>query len=154
MISLVVRSRMIMLERRNKTQITLSEIQFRSRAILSKIPLSLKSGIWARFFSSLHTIMKLLTQQILKLFRKVWDQMDERDPLIICKFFHPASVRTWYPTEYDEESQIFFGYVVWIENEWWSFTLEELESFKDRIGLWIERDKFFCPCRFSELVGT
>lgn len=79
--------------------------------------------------------------------------MDERDPLIICKFFHPASVRTWYPTEYDEESQIFFGYVVWIENERGSFSLEELESFKDQFGLRVERDKFFWPRKFSELGG-
>lgn len=97
--------------------------------------------------------MKLLTQQILADFRKVWDQMSESDPVIICKFFHPASVRTRFPTEFDEEDQIFFGYVVGLENEWWSFSLDELQSFRDRIGLGIERDKFFRPCRFSELEG-
>ncbi len=44
--------------------------------------------------------------------------MSESDPVIICKFFHPASVRTRFPTEFDEEDQIFFGYVVGLENEW------------------------------------
>jgi hypothetical protein len=28
-----------------------------------------------------------------------------------------------------------------------------LQSFRDRFGLGIERDKFFRPCRFSELEG-
>ena len=97
--------------------------------------------------------MKLLTQQILADFRKVWDQMNVSDPVIICKFFHPASVRTRFPTEFDEEDQIFFGYVVGLENERWSFSLDELQSFRDRFGLGIERDKFFRPCRFSELEG-
>ncbi|WP_421795369.1 DUF2958 domain-containing protein [Haliscomenobacter sp.] len=97
--------------------------------------------------------MKLLTKEILAKFRKVGDQSNERDPQIICKFFHPASVRTRYPTEYDEESQIFFGYVIGIENERGTFSLHELESFRDRFGLGIERDKFFRPCRFSELAS-
>jgi hypothetical protein len=97
--------------------------------------------------------MKLLTKEILADFRKVWNQMQESDPKIICKFFHASSVRTRYPTEYDEEEQIFFGYVVGIENERWSFSLHELESFRDRLWLGIERDRFFRPCRFSELVS-
>lgn len=64
-----------------------------------------------------NTTMKLLTQEILADFRKVGNQMQEADPILICKFFHPASVRTRYPTEYDEESGIFYGYVIGIENE-------------------------------------
>jgi hypothetical protein len=64
-----------------------------------------------------HTTMKLLTQQILADFRKVGNQMNEADPILLCKFFHPNSVRTRYPTEFDEESRIFFGYVIGIEDE-------------------------------------
>lgn len=64
-----------------------------------------------------HTTMKLLTQEILKDFRRIGDQSDVADPIIVCKFFHAASVRTRYPTEFNEEDGVFFGFVIGIENE-------------------------------------
>lgn len=55
--------------------------------------------------------MKLITKEILELFRKHQDQSSNKNPLVICKFFNPTGAGTWYATEYNEETGIFFGYV-------------------------------------------
>lgn len=46
---------------------------------------------------------KLLTKAILQKFEKVGDQSDQKDPLIICKFFDPCSQRTRFAAEFDPE---------------------------------------------------
>jgi hypothetical protein len=56
--------------------------------------------------------MKLLTKELLKQFAKVGCQEDNPDPLVVCKYFYPAGIRTWYATEYDPETRLFYGYVV------------------------------------------
>ena len=95
--------------------------------------------------------MKLLTKSIEQNFAKVWDQSKEKDPLVICKFFDPCWSRTWFATEYNPTDGIFFWFVVGLFPEWWAFSLDELESHKWPLGIWIERDRFFDPSRFSEL---
>lgn len=98
--------------------------------------------------------MKLLTKEVLDLFKKTGDQSREADPIIVAKFFNPAWAGTWYAAEYDEENQIFFGYVSIFNDyndEWGSFALSDLTEFRGRFGLGIERDIHFEPQRFSEL---
>lgn len=98
--------------------------------------------------------MKLLTKEVLDLFKKTGDQSREADPIIVAKFFNPAWAGTWYASEYDPVTGIFFGYVSifgdW-NDEWGDFPLEELESFRGKFGLGIERDIHFEPKRFSEI---
>lgn len=98
--------------------------------------------------------MKLLTKPLLKYFQKIGNQSENADPLVICKFFNPTGAGTWYATEFDEENGIFFGYVSifgdW-NDEWGNFALSELESFRWKFGLGIERDIHFDPKQFSEL---
>lgn len=98
--------------------------------------------------------MKLLTKQLLNRFEKVGSQALEQDPLVICKFFNSGGAGTWYATEYNAETQIFFGYVSifgdW-NDEWGTFSLEELQNFKGFLGLGIERDFYFTEKRFSQL---
>ena len=95
--------------------------------------------------------MMLLTKSILKKFEKVWDQSSNKDPIVICKFFDPCSHRTRYATEYNPEDRIFFGYVEGHFPERWTFSLDELEDYRWPLGIWIERDRRFDPCKFSEL---
>jgi hypothetical protein len=99
--------------------------------------------------------MKLLTKAILKRFEQVGSQDDEKDPLIIVKFFNPVGAGTWFATEYNPETRIFFGYVSifgdW-NDEWGTFSLDELKSVKGMFGLGIERDLHFGEKRFSEVV--
>lgn len=94
---------------------------------------------------------KFLTKEILNDFRKVWDQRNASDPIVVCKYFDPCSQRTWYATEYEERGNICFGYVVWIEGERGYFSLDELRDYKWPLGIGIERDAHFKKCRFSEL---
>ena len=90
--------------------------------------------------------MKLITKQLEKRFSQVGSQADAQDPLILAKFFNPAGAGTWYATEYDPKTRLFFGYVSifgdW-NDEWGYFSLDELQSYRGRFGLGIERDLYF-----------
>jgi hypothetical protein len=97
----------------------------------------------------------LLTKELEKRFAKVGSQENEKDPIIIAKFFNPTGAGTWYATEYDPETRCFFGYVSifgdW-NDEWGTFSLDELQSFKGQLGLGIERDLYFQEKKASEVI--
>lgn len=99
--------------------------------------------------------MQLLTKGLLQRFEKIGRQEDSKDPLVIAKFFNPTGAGTWYATEYDPETKEFFGYVSifgdW-NDEWGSFSLEELENYRGKFSLGIERDLYFDEKRISEVV--
>ena len=90
--------------------------------------------------------MKLMTKQLEKRFAQVGSQENNKDPLVIAKFFNPTGAGTWYATEYDPIDRVFFGYVYlfgdW-NDEWGSFSLDELANYKGKFGLGIERDLYF-----------
>ena len=90
--------------------------------------------------------MKLMTKELEKRFAKVGSQENIKNPIVIAKFFNPSGAGTWLATEYNPQDKIFFGYVSIHGNycdEWGSFSLAELENFKGRVGLGIERDLYF-----------
>tara|TARA_R110002012_G_scaffold124141_2_gene275035 strand:- start:174 stop:485 length:312 start_codon:yes stop_codon:yes gene_type:complete len=89
--------------------------------------------------------MKLLTKAILDKFEKVGSQEEVKDPVVIAKFFTPWSHWTWFATEYDPDSKLFFGLVEGHENEWGYFSFDELASLKGPFNLGIERDMMFDP---------
>ncbi|MFC1711175.1 DUF2958 domain-containing protein [Patescibacteria group bacterium] len=99
--------------------------------------------------------MQLITKALEKRFTKVGRQEDKKDPVVIAKFFNPAGAGTWYATEYDPIEKIFFGYVSifgdW-NDEWGYFSLKELEDYRGRFGLGIERDLYFDECLASKIV--
>jgi hypothetical protein len=89
--------------------------------------------------------MKLLTKELLRKLPPLGSTADlsaDRIP-VICKFFYPAGIGTWYIAEYDPENRIFFGLCCLQEAELGSVSLDELEAFRDRWGLGIERDLYF-----------
>jgi len=98
--------------------------------------------------------MKLLTKELLERFNQIGRQEEVKDPLVVAKFFNPTGAGTWYATEYEPESKMFFGYVSifgdW-NDEWGYFSLEELESLKGPFGLGIERDLYFVSKPFSQI---
>jgi hypothetical protein len=69
----------------------------------------------------------------------------------LVKFFTPDAKWTWYASEYDPSAQIFFGYVIGLEDELGYFSLEELEQARGPLGLPIERDEHFEPTSLEEL---
>ena len=91
--------------------------------------------------------MKLLTKEIIsKLERRGHGNEFKLTDPIIAKFFNPMGSGTWYVMEGEKQSNgdwFFYGFVDWLEKEWGSFSLNELESAKLPFGLGIERDRHF-----------
>ena len=101
--------------------------------------------------------MKLMTKALEKRFAQVGCQESVKDPIVIAKFFYPAGSATWYATEYDPKSRVFFGYVSLFgdyNDEWGSFSLAELESFTGRFGLGIERDLWWQEMPASQAIAS
>jgi hypothetical protein len=90
--------------------------------------------------------MTLLTQEIRRRLPKLYSQEHVRDPLVLAKFFTPDSSGTWYATEFDG-ADTFFGLVDGLERELGYFSLRELETARGPLGLPVERDRWWTPCR-------
>lgn len=97
--------------------------------------------------------MKLLTKAIEARFKSVGVQDGKGDQaVVIAKFFYPAGAATWYATEYDPTDRLFFGFVTGLgHDELGTFSLDELEGFRGRFGLRIERDRFFSECTVGDI---
>ena len=97
--------------------------------------------------------MKLLTEELEARFKEVGSQEQEKDPIVVAKFFNASGAGTWWATEYNAKDKIFFGYVSIFgdhNDEWGNFSLEELQSIKGFGGLGIERDLYCGEKRISE----
>ncbi len=94
--------------------------------------------------------MKLLTKALRQKLPKLYTTEDQKDPLVICKFFTPDADWTWYATEFDG-TDTFFGYVDGHFPELGYFSLAELESVRGKLSLPVERDIGFKPCRLSKI---
>ena len=92
--------------------------------------------------------MKLLTEELIKEFQKQGDtsNKDPKEVKIIAKYFNPTGAGTWFATEYDPIDRVFFGYANLGDPEMaelGTFSLDELQSYKGKFGLGIERDLHF-----------
>jgi hypothetical protein len=107
--------------------------------------------------------VELLTEEVKKQLPPLYSQQSEKDPLVVCKFFHPLSFWTWYAIEgspvdedgyYDTENEkvdfLFFGWVYGDFPELGYFSLSEMEAINVG-GLGMERDLHFTPKRLSEV---
>lgn len=94
--------------------------------------------------------MKLLTQALRKKLPPLGATDEDPDPMVIAKFFYPDFHWTWYAIEFDGED-IFYGYVDGEFPELGSFSLSELQNTRGKLGCRIERDRYFRPCRLSEV---
>ena len=97
--------------------------------------------------------MELLTKQLEKRFAEIGSQENDKNPIVVAKFFNASGAGYWYATEYNPETKVFFGYVSIfgdINDEWGNFSLEELQNYKGSFGLGIERDTFCGEKRISE----
>jgi hypothetical protein len=99
--------------------------------------------------------MKLLTEALEKRFAQVGSQAECKDPIIVAKFFNPTGASIWYASEYDPKTRTFFGYVSifgdW-NDEWGYFSLDELQSYRGKFGLGIERDLYFPKQPSSKVI--
>src|SRR3990172_8370521 len=86
--------------------------------------------------------MKLMPKELERRFAEVSHQ-EGKSAIVIAKFFDPCSQWTWFATEFDPETQTFFGLVRGFEVEGGYFSLDELESAKGPLGIGIERDLYW-----------
>lgn len=98
--------------------------------------------------------MELLTAELRAKLPRLYAQDNVPDPIVYVKFFTPDSSWTWFVTEGESDGDDFrfFGYVVGFEREWGYFVLSELATTRGPRGLPIERDLYFEPKAFSELI--
>lgn len=102
--------------------------------------------------------MKLMTKDLIKRFPRLrqTSNIPPEKVQIVAKFFYPRGAATWYATEYDPEERLFFGFVNLGDPhcaELGYFSLDELEQFRDRYGIGIERDLYFRKHFLSEVLG-
>jgi hypothetical protein len=82
---------------------------------------------------------------------ELYSTENESDPVAFVKLFTPDSSWTWYVTEYEPETGLCFGLVCGQERELGYFSLSEIESVRGPMGLKVERDEHFHPCKLSEI---
>ncbi|MEA5516965.1 DUF2958 domain-containing protein [Nodularia sp. UHCC 0506] len=94
--------------------------------------------------------MNLLPPEIRSQLPSLYCQEKIADPIAYIKFFNPLSNWTWYATEFDGEDT-FFGLVQGFEEELSYFSLTELQEYRGRLSVGIERDLHFRPTPLSQL---
>ena len=96
--------------------------------------------------------MKLMTKAILNKIPALYsgEKIALEDKICYVRFFHPFSNFTWFATEFDSETGIFFGWVDGSFPEWGNFSLQEMQGVRVR-GLGIERDLYFTPKPMKEI---
>ena len=97
--------------------------------------------------------MMLLTKELLKMLPPLYSQENIKDPTVWCKFFTPDGSWTQYVLEFDVVDT-FCGLVDGFDEELGYFSLIELESVRGKLGLPIERDRYFKPCLLSKVRKT
>jgi hypothetical protein len=117
--------------------------------------------------------MKLMTKELERQFEKHKQHnisASTENVVVIAKYFLPGTAATWFATEYEPETGIFFGFVTGLAfDEWGSFSLLEFEdpimvpfkiiniddkkSIKGKYPMKVERDLYFSPQPFPEAVN-
>lgn len=69
------------------------------------------------------------------------------------KLFNPTGRETWFVTEFDPETGDAFGLVIGQEAELGYFNIFEIGTTRGKMGLLMERDKWFAPTTIGECRG-
>jgi len=96
--------------------------------------------------------MLLITKAIEKNAQKQFSKGSDMSQLVVAKFFDPCGSWTWYLMNQDpDDPDYLWGIVNGFEVEMGSFSLSELSSAKNALGIGIERDRYFTPQPASEI---
>lgn len=96
--------------------------------------------------------MQLMTKEIADQLQRQYPMGSDVDQqLVIAKFFDPCGSWTWYAMNMSEDGDYIWGIVKGFAIEMGSFSLSELQNYKGRWGLGIERDLYFKPMPAREL---
>lgn len=75
--------------------------------------------------------------------------------ILWVRWFLPGTTWTWYAAEAQENEEgdvLLFGLVCGFEREWGYYLLSDLTSLRGPLGLHVERDLDFQPCRFADVA--
>jgi hypothetical protein len=97
--------------------------------------------------------MKLFTKEIeAKAQAQYHLGSDMEKQVVVAKFFNPTGAGTWWLMNQDpDDLDYLWGIVKLFETEVGSFSKSELENYKGRFGLGIERDLHFEEVNAKEL---
>ena len=96
--------------------------------------------------------MKLMTKEIEKKARKQFPMGSDMAQMVVAKFFDPCGSWSWYLMNQDPLNPDYLsGIVKGSEVEMGSFSLSELSTVKNALGIGIERDLYFDPKPAKEI---
>ena len=96
--------------------------------------------------------MKLLTKKIIEQAQKQYKKSNNiDDQMIVAKFFNPMGSWTWYLMNLHKDKDYAWGIVDGDAVEMGSWLMSELQDYKGRFGLGIERDIYFKPIQARQL---
>ena len=99
--------------------------------------------------------MKLITKAIEKKAQKQYPMGSDMNQMVVAKFFDPCGGWTWYLMNQDpNDTNYLWGIVKGIYIEMGSFSLNELQAYRGRLGIGIERDKFFKPMKAKDVYNA
>lgn len=78
--------------------------------------------------------------------------LDIDDLTVHVKLFNPTGIGTWWLYSYDPDTRIAYGLCDLGHPELGPVSLIELEDFRGRFGLGIERDRHFTPAPLREIM--
>lgn len=108
------------------------------------------------FFEDIKKPHPLLTQSIIDECPPLYSSEEANDfnPPIIARFFNPLGRGEWLLIEGEEQDGSFlcFGLADILEQELGYWTMEELEELSVSMGLFIQRDDDFKPCRYQDVL--
>jgi hypothetical protein len=96
---------------------------------------------------------KIITKAEAKRLPALYATENDADPTVHVKLFNPAGAFTWYLTEFDPETGQAFGWVDGPYPELGYFNVYEIGSTTSRLGIPMERDCYWTPCKLSEVKG-
>ena len=92
----------------------------------------------------------LIPKDLLKQIPKLYETEEQNDPIAYVKLFLDGW--TWLITEISIDEDIAFGYVVSpFESELGYFSINEIQTIKNSLGIGVERDLYFKPCKLSTI---
>ena len=94
--------------------------------------------------------MELIPKDILENIPNLYETEDSEDPIAFAKLFLEGW--TWFITEMSNDNNICFGYVVSpFGRELGYFSLNDITTAKNSLGLGVERDLSFKSTALSEI---
>lgn len=102
--------------------------------------------------------MQLLSTNLINKFKAIWKQKNKYDPLLPLKLYDPITQLEWYPLEFGNNRNDFYGFAI-INGHWafGSFDLQTIVSGNklfNKEGTRVKGIEYDRPQLFSALFGT